>query len=286
MKHQKHNIKESNETALCNVNNYKAVIEYQVSDILTKFVSVIVEYMRFISEKIITKNKRYYTFIFERGLDTLIHIFSLILFYTKNIDLTFYYTQKAYYCYIEFIEQISDENAKFLQLSSRDAILFVYKKTIFELNNEYMKTVLIMTEDETSILSQVDDYIYMYKKMIVSLINHVEFSCETKIDYINRCCNKIEHISVSLNKNKIRKCCINSIYLFTHLLTDRHIDTIKIFNLLDEFIKKIVVKKGVDEKIIKNKLTEEEFNNYVEQNGLDKIVNWLFIAPVYPYPVV
>ena len=59
MKHQKHNIKESNETALCNVNNYKAVIEYQVSDILTKFVSVIVEYMRFISEKIITKNKRY-----------------------------------------------------------------------------------------------------------------------------------------------------------------------------------------------------------------------------------
>jgi hypothetical protein len=149
----------------------------------------------------------------------------------------------------------------------------VYKKTIFELNNEYIKTTSIMTEDEKNILSQVDDYIYMYKKMIVSLINHAEFA---KNDYINVCCNKIEHISVSLNKNKMRKCCIDSIYLFTHLLTERHIDIIQLFNLLDEFIKKIIGKKRVDEKIIKNKLTDGEFNDYVEQNGLDKIVNWLF----------
>jgi hypothetical protein len=39
----------------------------------------------------------------------------------------------------------------------------------------------------------------------------------------------------------------------------------------------MVSKKGVDEKIIINKLTDEEFNNYTEQNGLDKFVSWLFI---------
>lgn len=276
MKHQKQS-SDSNEHSLCSINNYRAIIEYSIPEILTKFVSVIVEYMRFISEKIVTKNKRYYTFIFERGLETIIHIFSLILYYTKNIDLTFYYTQKAYYCYIEFIEQISDENAKFLQLSSRDAILFVYKKTIFELNNEYIKNAPLITEDEKKILSQVDDYIYIYKKIIGCLINHTDFKCETKIDYITTCCNKIECISLSLNKNKIRKNCIECIYLFTNLLANKQIEINKIFYLLDEFIKKMVSKKGVDEKIIINKLTDEKFNNYTKQNGLDKFVSWLFI---------
>jgi hypothetical protein len=280
MKHHKQYAKlsgDSSENMICSVKNYKPTLEYSVTEILIKFISVIVEYMRFISEKIVTKNANYYHFIFERGLETIIHIFSIILYYTKNIDLTFYYTQKAYYCYIEFIEQISDENAKFLQLSSRDAILFVYKKTIFELNNEYIKNVSTVTEAEKNILTQVDDYINLYKKLIIRIINHKEFKCESKIEYINMCCNKIEHISLSLNKNKIGKIYIDYIYLFTSALSDNHIEMGQLFNLLDEFIKKIVGKKKLDDKNLINKLNYGEFNNYIEQNGLDKIVDWLFI---------
>jgi hypothetical protein len=97
--------------------------------------------MRFISEKTTMKNKLYYKFIFERGIETLLHVFSIIFYYTKNLELTFYHTQKAYYFYIEFIEQISDDNVTFLQLSSRDAVMFVYKKTIFDINNEYKKNI-------------------------------------------------------------------------------------------------------------------------------------------------
>lgn len=280
MKHQKHNVKvsnENNENTLCSINNYKTVIEYSVTEILIKFVSVTVEYMRFISEKIITKNRQYYTFIFERGLEMIIHIFSLILCYTKNIDLTFYYTQKSYYCYIEFIEQISDENAKFLQLSSRDAILFVYKKTIFELNNEYIKNTSSIFTDEKHLLSQVDDYIYIYKKIILSLINHSLFKYDTKHDYITVCCNKIECLSILLNANKIKKGCIARLHLFTNLLMTRQLDITQTFKLLDEFIKKVIGKKIIDENVMNHKLTECEFNNYAEQNGLDKIVSWLFI---------
>ena len=61
---------------------------------------------------------------------------------TGYLELSFYHTQKAYYFYIEYIEQISDDNITFLQLTSRDAILFVYKKTIFELNNDCKKKIL------------------------------------------------------------------------------------------------------------------------------------------------
>ena len=41
----------------------------------------------------------------------------------------------------EFIEQIIDIQHSFLQLSSRDASVFVYKKTIYEINNEYRKSI-------------------------------------------------------------------------------------------------------------------------------------------------
>ena len=64
------------EYILYNTANYKLIIDNSVSDILTKFVMIIMEYMRLIAEKITMKNKPYYKFIFQRGLETLIHVFS------------------------------------------------------------------------------------------------------------------------------------------------------------------------------------------------------------------
>ena len=64
-------------TLLYNVGNYKPIIENTIQDILTKFVIIIIEYMRLIAEKITMKNKPYYKFIFQRGLETLIHVLLL-----------------------------------------------------------------------------------------------------------------------------------------------------------------------------------------------------------------
>ena len=130
---------------LYNISNYKPNIENSVTEILTKFVSIIVEYVRLISKKISMKNKTHYKYIFERGLETVIHVFSVTFYYTKNLDITVYHSQKAIYFYVEYIEQISDDNITFLQLSSRDAVLFVYKKTIYDLNNEYKNSNFIST---------------------------------------------------------------------------------------------------------------------------------------------
>ena len=57
--------------------------------------------------------------------------------YTKNIELTMFHSKKALYYYIEFIGQISDVSVhhSYLQLNSKDATLFVYKKTIYDINN-------------------------------------------------------------------------------------------------------------------------------------------------------
>ena len=87
---------------LYNVENYRSTIQNTPQEILAKFVEVIIEYMRLMAEKINIKNKQYYVFIFERGIEILIHVFSMIFYYTKNLELTFYHSQKAYYFFVEF----------------------------------------------------------------------------------------------------------------------------------------------------------------------------------------
>ena len=66
------------EYILCNVDNYNPIIKNTISDILNKFVSINIEYLRFVSEKITIKNRLYYKFIIERGIETISHIFMLI----------------------------------------------------------------------------------------------------------------------------------------------------------------------------------------------------------------
>jgi hypothetical protein len=271
-------LSENSNYLLNNVTNYKNSIDNTTGEILNKFVRVLVEYMRLISETITMKNKQYYKFIFERGIETLIHIFSIIFYYTKNLELTFYHCQKAYYFYIEFIEQISDDNITFLQLSSRDAILFVYKKTIFDLNNDYRKNIMEPTNEEKNILSLVDSYSYIYKNIIQFIINHKDFTYDNKNEYINNCCNYIETFgeNININKNKTKKNIIECIYLFTNLLADKQIEIKTFFNLLEEFIKKINIKKKINEKLIKNKIYDSEINNYIINNDLNKMIEWIF----------
>ena len=270
-----HDLSDNSQFMLYTISNYKPSIENSISEILKNFIDILIEYMRFITEKIIMKNKKYYYFIFERGLETLIHVFSVIFYYTKNLELTFYHTQKACYFYVEFIEQISDDNVTFLQLSSRDATLFVYKKTIFDINNEYKKSIQEPISEDKIILSTINLYTNIYKSIVLFIIKHDDFKYENKTNYINMCS---ELINDTLNKNKINPNVIrlNCIYLFTTLLDDKNIEIHIFFKLLDEFIKKIISKKNFDEKIIKNNIYDIEIQNFIDDNKLNKIVEWIF----------
>ena len=269
IKNVHNNLSDYSHYMLHNSSNYKPSIKNSLLDILNKFIEVILEYMRFISEKVTKKNKRYNKFIFERGLKTLIHVFSIIFYYTKNLELSFYHTQKAYYFYIEFIEQISDDNITFLQLSSKDAILFVYKKTIFELNNECRKNNKELSLEEQNIIRTVDLYINIYKGMVLYTMNH-------NFENINTSCNLIKNISETLNKNKMNNDQIDCLNDFNTLLYNTKIEVVDFFHLLDEFVKRVCLKKKIDENIIKHKMYEIKINDFINNNELNKIVEHIF----------
>jgi hypothetical protein len=268
---------------LTNVDNYKTTIQNTPCEILTKITKVLIEYMRLISEKINIKNKQYYIFIFERGIETIIHIFSMIFYYTKNLELTFYHSQKAYYFYIEFIEQISDDTITFLQLSSRDALMFVYKKTIFEINNDIKKKCVPLTKDEQIIIDYIDINIPIYKKLIKLMLTHKDFKYENKLEYINICCDKIQELTIILTRYKKKE----SIYLFINLLENKNLEpTISIyqfFKLLEDFFLKLktqfkekINKKENKEKKLINKIYECSSNNYINEYGTSLLIEYLF----------
>jgi hypothetical protein len=156
--------------------NYKEEMKYEVHEILDKYVSLLTEYSMFLVEKIALKNAQLRTFVFIRGLDTITHVFNGLLFYTKNAELAFYHSQKAFYFYAEFIEQISDTQNSFLKLSSRDAVLFVYKRTLFELHNEFIKH----PNDTQSFMHSLDPYYNIYRGLACSFFCHSLNHCDNK----------------------------------------------------------------------------------------------------------
>jgi hypothetical protein len=87
-------------------------------------------------------NKKYHkllTYFILRGHDMLTNIFLALLNKSKTIDIIFIKCQQACEFYIEFIEQISHEQNICLNLTSRDAVMYVYKQSILddtEINND------------------------------------------------------------------------------------------------------------------------------------------------------
>jgi hypothetical protein len=116
-----------------NKENYKSSLQANILEIVDKYSKLVIEYLLFIIENIGSKKATYSKFIIIRGLNTITHVFSTLLYYSNNLDMAYYHSQKSFYFYVEFIGQISEDQHSFLQLSSRDASIFVYKKTIFEI---------------------------------------------------------------------------------------------------------------------------------------------------------
>ena len=125
---------------ISNVKNFYSTFDKKnIKDIKEKYSLLVSEFLLCAIENIVVQNEKYLMFIIQRGLETLKHCFKMIYMYTRNLELTIFHCKKAYCYYVEFIGQIGEDSHSYLQLNSKDATLFVYKKTIFEIDNDYRK---------------------------------------------------------------------------------------------------------------------------------------------------
>ena len=99
--------------------------------IIELYVRLINEYYSIMTQSDIIKKIENKRFIMYVGLNAINNIFKINLITTKNIQITYYYCEKACYCYLEYIEQINKTEA-LNNLNINDVVKFVYKENIFD----------------------------------------------------------------------------------------------------------------------------------------------------------
>jgi len=154
---------------LNNSENYLLKLDNNITEILLHHLKIINIFIHNIVENNIT-NSNNKLLIIIKGIESLLHIYNYLLYYTKNSDLSFYHTQKAIYMYIEFIKQITDEQNNLLNLKINDAVVFIYKKTIFDVKKEFIKNKENNIIELLNINSNIIKYIYSLINILVQWI--------------------------------------------------------------------------------------------------------------------
>jgi hypothetical protein len=188
-----------NEFDLRNIENYNKIILDGEDEIYSKYTNVIIQYLLLGIEKIKNQNAEYVKYILIKGVFTISYVFKMLLTYTCNTQLTYHHCQKSYSYYIEFIGQIGDDAVTYLQLNSKDAALFVYKKSIFEILDEVKKKYTENEMNEKKI-KNVTVMMDIYNKLIETEITHLESEQLKNTEFINKMYLSIGRVNSKLFK--------------------------------------------------------------------------------------
>jgi hypothetical protein len=252
-----------NNYSLHNIENYKKELDSDITLVVNKISELFLDYFKYIIENIKLKKNNFSKFIIIRGLETIIHVFKYILFYTKNIELTYFHCQKSFYFYVEFVGQISDDEKMFLQLTSRDATIYVYKKTIYEINNEIKKNNELISDYTRLKFDIINQYIDIYKLYLSKLI-YGDFTNEEHLKITEIIFKKLNDIN--------NKSIINLYKLITEKLYIKIDDNEKFFNIKLNIVKKFIKEPNLFLNY-DDKLLNEDFEIKINETP-DKFINW------------
>jgi len=261
-------LNKDNNYSLHNIENYKKDFTCSIGDITNKYSDLLIEYFRFILENIKIKSECFTKFIIIRGMDTITNVFLNILLYTKNIDITYFHCQKSFYFYVEFVGQISEDEKMFLQLTSRDATIYVYKKTIFDINNEFKKKNDDTNAEFKEKMNIINSYINLYKTYINKIIdnNNNNEKNEYYIESFKKISEKLNNNLIIKNKIKVLERIVEKLY--------NNISNIDLFyNINYQLVKKFVKNPTILDDSEK-KISEEQFQEKLNIST-DKFITWI-----------
>jgi len=271
---------ESKKMNLLNKELYKNKI-LDNEPVIFEYVKILHEYLSHITKNISIKNMVHKKFIVHRGYDLLKNIFLTLMLYTKNLELTSFHLRKSYLYYTEFIGQIGEDSNSYLQLNSKDACLFVYKKTIYNINDDYKKGFKDKDEENTKMLNDKINFITKIEKYIVEKEIFIEKEISvtkeisiTKEIFIEKEINRIRmYIIKILNEiTNLKGENIENMEIFLNFFIFSNFSIEKKVSILYLFLKKMNKEKIDKEKIISLSLY---YDNFSELSPL-KFINKFF----------
>lgn len=265
--------------SLHNFENYNKELNQECRYIFNQFIELNNNFLFLSMENIQIQDEPFKQYVIKKGIETIEHMFNFLIYYTLNNEITYYHCEQGYMYYVEFIGQmiINGDNTGF-SLTSKDAILFVLKKTIFEISKEYRENNPINEKDEKKI-KLIKQLTTTYKNLLflyidsLNTINKKINESETKSIR-----NIIVNFFVSIFENKHDKHdnydnydnCDNVIEIINYFIDFiRKCDNLSIhnkLNVLELFIKNYN-KQFISNEIIKNKMKNEIMDYVLNDNN-------------------
>tara|TARA_B100001093_G_scaffold490309_2_gene529229 strand:- start:51 stop:956 length:906 start_codon:yes stop_codon:yes gene_type:complete len=245
--------------------------------------------------------------IYYKGCNLLTNVFNISLLYSDNLLEVYNLCEKSYIYYIEFVNQINlnISNDSSFELTLKDAVIFSYKKTIFNLDNT------ILNKNDNTIKLKLKLKLKIIE-IFINIINKLYFINDFKIfnifhshdinqyklsDTYNEFTNLLDNLlkKILSDTNKIFKKIINNSELNTifentdnydtNILYYSRIDTILF--ILYNFCNKNIEKSSNNllsninnllvffDKIITKKLYiyNINYNSVIDENFLNSIIN-------------
>lgn len=238
-------IKNDSIYSLNNLDNYNAILEADIYDTVSNYQNVIMNYLKHIKENLVPKIVDLDVFVIIRGLDTLTHVFQFLLNSTNNLDIAYYHTEKSFYYYVEFVTQISTDDKNFLQLSSRDATNYVYKKTIHEIKPDDQN--MNYSQETMNKIFHIQNFIDLNKLLFTYYVTN---KILTDKDYKDQ--NDIDDIQHKILNLQLNKTNLKILSQLIDLMHD-HIENFSHFTcILKLLIKKINANSLILERILSN----------------------------------
>jgi len=268
---------------LSNSDNYKKKLDCSNSEIFNNYTSLINEYSNFFIDNTFIQKQNYFNYVYLKGIETISSVFKLLLLYTKNLPLTIFHCQKSFYYYIEFIGQIGDSNHQFLQLNSKDATLFVFKKTVFEINSDHRKIFCSPIGIELEKYNYIEQIIRYCNSLIKYALDRNDIvdkkikeqlmkdNCNDVLKICNKVTSNIENVSHKTldNSQKIR--ILNN---FVDIISTKECNVKKLFEVIESLHKKFGKNSTNVENILKNMYNSKLIYNLENMSNI-KFVNWI-----------
>jgi len=250
--------------------------------ILDTYSKLINEYFGLLNESEIMKELNFPSSSVYVGANAIHRVFEIILIKTKSIEKTYYYCQRAYYYYLEYIEQIYRANLS-QNLNHMDIILFVYKKTIYDTydgdnnDNSHTLTNIMTLNNETLVFDEKDCRNMLLK--ITKMVNVLFHWENTKIEFHERHSISVNYLTRYLHKIDL----IDSSIQYLEVIQEKmEMDYVVYNELLKELLKKLEstrIRSGMDSSdciLMKFYIEEPICREKFENGNMKEFVKWLY----------
>jgi len=261
-----------------------------INNILNKYNILLINYNKFFFLNVINyKNNNLSKIIYLKGLNLIENIFNMSYLYLDNLGDIYNLCEKSYIYFIEFINQISISNImeNNIELTIKDAIIFCYKKTILNFENEIInkgnhnikilniitKVINILNKLNFIYLLEIHDKFDLKKNdesnndEYNSILNEKLFYITKNIsNHFKKICNILEkktNDEINNDKDKIDNLLKFINHIFDLLKYSKDIN----FNLIN-----LVIDKYINNEIYNNPTFDKDLlYNFIKENNIVNI---------------